>query len=127
MWRWSGNSSTPDQAVTSVLDHGCELEGRLAFVGTLVLNGKFRGEVVSSDTLVVGEEADLDAEVRVGVAIVSGKIRGHVTARDRVELRNSASMYGDIVTPVLILEEGVVFDGHCKMKGGELKVVSERS
>lgn len=127
MWRWSGNSSTPDQAATSVLDHGCEFEGRLTFVGTLVLNGKFHGEVISSDTLIVGEDGDLEAEIRVGVVIVSGKIRGHVTARDRVELRSSASMYGDIVTPTLVLEEGVVFDGHCKMKGGELEVVSERS
>ena len=127
MWRWSGNNPTPDQAATSVIDQGCELEGRLVFTGTLVLNGKFHGEVISSDTLIVGEGGDLEADIRVGVIIVSGKIRGHVTARERVELRRSASMYGDIVAPVLVLEEGVIFDGHCKMKGGELEAVNTRS
>ena len=127
MWRWSGNNPTPDQAATSVIDQGCELEGRLVFTGTLVLNGKFHGQVISSDTLIVGEGGDLEADIEVGVIIVSGKIRGHVTARERVELRRSASMYGDIVTPVLVLEEGVIFDGHCKMKGGELEVVNKRS
>ncbi len=126
MWRWRGNNSTPDQPAMSVLDQGCELEGRLAFSGTLVLNGKFQGELLSSDTLIVGESGDLKADVRVRVAIVSGQLSGHITAKERVELRSTARVYGDIVTPVLVLEEGVIFDGHCKMKVDELEAVNER-
>jgi cytoskeletal protein CcmA (bactofilin family) len=127
MWRWRGNSSAPDQASTSVIDQGCELEGRLTFVGTLVLNGKFRGELFSSDTLLVGETGQAEAEVQVGVAIVSGQITGNIIARERVELRSTARIYGDIVTPVLVLEEGVVFDGRCKMKSEELRAVQKSS
>lgn len=127
MWRWRGNSSAPDQASTSVIDQGCELEGRLTFVGTLVLNGKFRGELFSSDTLLVGETGQAEAEVQVGVAIVSGQITGNIIARERVELRRTARIYGDIVTPVLVLEEGVVFDGRCKMKSEELRAVQKSS
>ena len=127
MWRWRGNVSAPDQASTSVIDQGCELEGRLTFVGTLVLNGKFRGELYSSDTLLVGETGQAEAEVQVGVAIVSGQITGNIIARERVELRGTARVYGDIVTPVLVLEEGVVFDGRCKMKSEELRAVQKSS
>lgn len=127
MWRWRGNSSAPDQSSTSVIDQGCELEGRLTFVGTLVLNGKFRGELFSSDTLLVGETGQAEAEVQVGVAIVSGQITGNIIARERVELRSTARIYGDIVTPVLVLEEGVVFDGRCKMKSEELRAVQKSS
>ncbi len=127
MWRRRGNNSTPDQHEMSVLDQGCTLEGQLAFSGTLVLNGKFKGELLSSDTLIVGEDGDLKADVRVGVAIVSGQLLGQITAKERVELRSKARMYGDIVTPVLVLEEGVVFNGHCKMKVDELEAVNERS
>ena len=119
MWRWKSNGSAPDQAATSVIDRGCEVEGRLNFVGVLVLNGKFRGELVSSDTLLVGETGKVEADVQVGTAIVSGEITGNIVARERVELRGRARIAGDIATPVLILEEGVVFDGHCKMKGEE--------
>ena len=126
MWRLRGNNITPEQPAMSVLDQGCEIEGHLAFSGTLVLNGKFQGELVSSDTLIVGEDGDLKADIRVGVAIVSGQLLGHITAKERVELRSTARMYGDIVTPVLVLEEGVIFDGHCKMKGDELEAVNER-
>ena len=127
MWRWRGNSSAPDQASTSVIDQGCELEGRLTFAGTLVLNGKFRGELFSSDTLLVGETGQAEAEIQVGVAIVSGQITGNIIAHERVELRGTARIYGDIVTPVLVLEEGVVFDGRCKMKSEELRAVQKSS
>jgi len=126
MWRWKGNNSTLDQPAMSVLDQGCELEGRLTFSGTLVLNGKFQGELVSSGTLIVGQDGDLKANVQVGVAIISGQLSGHIIAQERVELRSTARIYGDIITPVLVLEEGVIFDGHCKMKGDELKAVNER-
>lgn len=127
MWRWRGNNSAPDQASTSVIDQGCELEGRLTFAGTLILNGKFHGEIFSSDTLLVGESGQVEAEVQVGVAIISGQITGNINARERVELRGTARIFGDIVTPVLVLEEGVVFDGRCKMKNEELRAVQKSS
>lgn len=127
MWRWRGNNSAPDQASTSVIDQGCELEGRLTFAGTLILNGKFHGEIFSSDTLLVGESGEVEAEVQVGVAIVSGQITGNINARERVELRGTARIFGDIVTPVLVLEEGVVFDGRCKMKNEEIRAVQKSS
>jgi cytoskeletal protein CcmA (bactofilin family) len=125
MWRWRRNGSTPDHAATSVIDQGCEIEGRLNFVGTLVVNGKFQGELFSPDTLLVGETAELRAEVQVGIAIVSGMVTGNISARERVELRRNARIIGDIVTPVLVLEEGVVFDGRCKMKGEELQAAQK--
>ena len=113
MGLWKKNSVF-NQAATSVIDHGCLAEGRLQFVGVLALNGQFRGELLSSDTLLVGEKGEAEAAVQVGVAIISGQIRGNITARERVELRSTARIYGNIVTPVLVLEEGVVIDGQCK-------------
>lgn len=120
MWRRKGNHSAARQNATSVIDQGCELEGRLTFTGTLVLNGSFHGELLSSDTLFVGDTGRVKADVQVGVAIVNGEITGNITAKDRVELRAKARIIGDIATPVLLLEEGVVFDGHCKMQSNGL-------
>ncbi len=78
------------------------------------MNGQFRGEVLTSDTLLVGENAEVEAAVQVGVAVICGQVRGDITARERVELRKTARIYGNIATPVLVLEEGVVIDGQCK-------------
>ncbi len=127
MWRRRGNSLAADQAPMSVIGQGCILKGDFTFRGTLILNGQFQGKVVSSDTLIVGEIGDLQADVRVGVAIVSGQVSGCLTARERIELRGNAKIRGDIVTPRLVLEKGVIFNGHCKMKGEERQVAHRPS
>lgn len=127
MWRWRGNNTAPNQASTSVVDQGCELEGRLSFDGTVILNGKFQGEIHSTGTLLVGETGQVQADMQVDVLIVSGQVTGNINARERVELKGTARIYGDIATPVLVLEEGVVFDGHCRMKGEELRVAQKSS
>jgi cytoskeletal protein CcmA (bactofilin family) len=127
MWRWNNNLSAADKNTTSVIDRGCELEGRFRFSGTLVINGKFRGELHSADTLLIGESAELDAQVSVGAAIISGQVAGSVTARERVELRSGARISGDIITPALVLEEGVVFDGRCSMIGKDVAAAQKSS
>ena len=121
---WKSTDKTdPEHTATSVIDYGCEMEGRLTFVGTLIVNGKFNGELISSNTLIVGESGELEADVRAGTVILAGQISGHITARERVELRKSARIFGDIVSPILVLEEGVIFDGRCNMKGKDLQVI----
>ena len=109
-----GKSSNSKDASTSVIDQGCKVEGRLSFAGTLALNGHFHGELLTADTLLVGEKGEVEAAVEVGVAIISGRVKGNISARERVELRGTAHIFGNIVTPVLVLEEGVVIDGQCK-------------
>lgn len=113
MGLWKKNSNSKHGA-TSVIDHGCEAQGRLNFVGTVAMNGKFRGELFSADTLLLGTEGEVEAEVQVAVGIISGQIKGNITGRERVELSGTARVFGNIVTPVLVLEEGAVFDGQCK-------------
>lgn len=127
MWPWRDNSPAAGHSQMTVIDHGCEIEGRLTFGGTLILNGKFQGEISSPDTLIVGEAGNLRADVRVGVAIISGQIEGQITALERVELRGNAQIRGDIVTPMLVLDKGVIFNGHCKMKGEDLQVAHKTS
>jgi cytoskeletal protein CcmA (bactofilin family) len=117
LWK---KSILSNHAATSVIDQGCEAEGRLKFVGTLALNGSFRGEMLSADTLFLGEQAEVEAEVQVGVGVISGQVRGNITARERIELARTARVFGNIVTPVLVMEEGVVFDGQCKTNRQEV-------
>jgi len=127
VWLKNGNGQASDQGSTSVLDQDCEFEGRLRFAGTLIINGKFRGEILSSGTLLVGETADVEGDVRVGTAVVTGKVAGSLAARERVELRAGARVEADLTTPALVLEEGVVFDGGCKMMGGEAAAAQKSS
>ena len=99
--------------LTGFIDEGCELEGRCTFRGTVLLNGRFRGELESTGTLVVGQKGVLEAEITGSVVLVSGQVRGNILATDRVELKAGARVVGDIQSPVLVIEEGAGFEGRC--------------
>ena len=91
------------------------MEGRYSFRGTVMLNGKFKGEISSGDTLIIGERAVLEADVRAGRVTVSGEVTGNLRATERIELKRTARVFGDVEAPVVIVEEGVLFEGHCRM------------
>jgi cytoskeletal protein CcmA (bactofilin family) len=83
-----------------------------------MMNGKFSGEINSSDSLIIGEKGVVSATVRAGVVLINGEVIGNVFATERVELRGTARVYGDVEAPVIVVEEGVLFEGHCKMTKG---------
>jgi cytoskeletal protein CcmA (bactofilin family) len=101
--------------LTAFIDEGSEIEGRYTFRGTVMLNGKFKGEISSSDTLIIGAHAVLHAAVRAGRLVVNGEVTGNLSALERIELKGTARVYGDVEAPVVVLEEGVLFEGHCRM------------
>ncbi len=102
-------------SVTAVIDHGCEFEGKLCFQGTVRIGGTFRGEIYTPDTLIIGEGARVDAQIEAGVIIISGEVNGSLRAKHRVEIHRPAVFRGDILTPSLSVDEGVIFEGSSKM------------
>ena len=115
LWKKSGKASAKASDLTAFIDEGSEIEGKYTFSGTVMLNGRFRGEIVSNDSLIVGEKGVVNASIRAGVVLISGEVVGNVNASERVELRGSARVYGDVEAPVVVIEEGVLFEGHCRM------------
>jgi cytoskeletal protein CcmA (bactofilin family) len=102
-------------SVTGVIDHGCEFEGKLCFQGTVRIGGTFRGEIYTPDTLIVGEGARVQGQIEAGTVIISGEVSGSVRAKHRVEIHRPAVFRGDILTPSLSVDEGVIFEGQSKM------------
>ena len=117
-WRKS-KRPTKGSDLTAFIDEGSEIEGKYTFNGTVMLNGKFSGEIVSSDSLIIGEKGVVNATVRAGIVLINGEVVGNVAASERVELRGSARIFGDVEAPVVVVEEGVMFDGKCKMTKGQ--------
>ena len=101
--------------LTAFIDEGSEIEGKFTFNGTVMLNGRFRGEIVTNSSLIIGEKGVVNASVRAGIVLINGEVVGNVSASERVELRGTARVCGDVEAPVVVVEEGVLFDGHCKM------------
>src|SRR3954466_13329554 len=107
--------SRPEGEINTLLGRGSEFEGKLTFEGTVRIDGKLSGEIFSEDVLVVGEGAQVNAEIDVGVIIVEGNVTGNIRAKRAVELHAPARMKGNIETPSLYIDKGVIFEGNCKM------------
>lgn len=99
------------------LDEGTSFSGEVTFHDTLRIDGKFEGAVRSGKTLIIGENAEVDAEVDVAIVSVSGRIRGSVRASERVELNPTARAECSLDCKVLVVHEGAQFDGKCAMGG----------
>lgn len=114
-WRRKHRASAPRGNLTAFIDEGSEIEGKYTFSGTVMLSGKFRGEIATTDTLIIGERGVVNATVRVGTAIIDGEVVGNVEATERIELKGKARVFGDLEAPVIVVAEGVLFEGHCRM------------
>jgi cytoskeletal protein CcmA (bactofilin family) len=105
--------------LNALLGRGSEFEGKLTFEGTVRIDGKFTGSIVTNDVLVVGEGAKISAEISCGTIIVHGEVSGNIRAKNAVELHHPAKMRGNVESPSLVVEKGVVFEGQSKMENLE--------
>jgi cytoskeletal protein CcmA (bactofilin family) len=111
--------------LSAYIDEASEIEGKYVFSGTVMLNGKFSGEISSKDTLIIGDKGVVNASIRAGIVLVSGEVVGNILGGERVELRATAKVFGDVEAPVVVLEEGVLFEGHCRMTKGKTDDIAQ--
>ena len=111
----AGSAAPRTNDLSAFIDEASEIDGKYTFSGTVMLNGKFKGEISSNDTLIIGEKAVVKASIRAGVILISGEVVGNVLGTERVELRGTARVFGDVEAPVVVVEEGVMFEGQCRM------------
>lgn len=105
------------EEINTLLGWGTEFEGKLTFEGAVRVDGKFTGEVQSNGMLIIGEKAVVRAEIQAGIVLVHGETHGKISAKSRIEAYSPARIYGDIYSPVLVLGEGVIFEGTSHMTG----------
>jgi excisionase family DNA binding protein len=104
-------------AADRVLEVDASMSGTLTFKDAvnLRINGNFEGNLQSKGNLTIGEEGMVEAQIVGDNIVIAGKVKGNIFAKDRLELRPTALLEGDIQAPRLIIQEGAVFIGHCRM------------
>jgi len=107
---------TPKEEINAFLGKDTEFEGKFSFTGAVRIDGKFNGEIESSGTLIVGETATMQSQIHVADMIISGEVHGDVVAENKLEISVPGKLFGNIQTPKLVIEEGVIFEGKCKMQ-----------
>jgi cytoskeletal protein CcmA (bactofilin family) len=110
------DQSLPATEITALLGRGTRFEGKLHFEGRVRIDGVFKGEIKSDDTLIIGDGAEVHAEVECSTVIVRGGIvHGNVRARQSLELHAPAKLVGNIQSPSIFIDRGVEFQGSCRM------------
>jgi cytoskeletal protein CcmA (bactofilin family) len=103
-----------EHKMTGFFDKDTEFRGDLAFKGSFRIDGRFKGTIVSDSMLVIGEQGVVEADVKVGHLVINGEIKGTMQAKDKVEIHGRARVFGTIITPNLIVEEGAHLEANCQ-------------
>lgn len=116
MFGKEGESMTGEGKMNSIIGKGCKVNGIVEVnEGTIRIDGQFEGTVHCPDTLVIGKDGIVKADIKVKSAVIGGKLMGNIDAREKIELQAGSHVEGDIKTRRLVIDEGVFFEGACKM------------
>jgi cytoskeletal protein CcmA (bactofilin family) len=108
--------SEVSEEISAFLGKKTVFEGKMTFQGVFRLDGQFEGEIFDSGTLVIGESAVVKGKVGVHTIVIHGSVEGDVEAKGRVEIHSTGKFHGHLTTPVIVIQEGGLFEGTCKME-----------
>jgi cytoskeletal protein CcmA (bactofilin family) len=103
------------EEISVFLGKNSVFEGKMTFEGVFRVDGKVEGEIFHSGTLIMSETGVIKGKVEVDTLILNGILEGEVNAKERVEIHSRGKLYGTILTPVLVIQDGGILEGNCKM------------
>ena len=114
-----------DGTLSGFVGSGTVMTGEASFKSMLRVDGRFSGRITSgTGTLIVGAGGQVDANIEVSVCTIHGVVNGDIIAGQRIELGRAGKLNGNIQTPSLIIEQGGIFEGSCKMV--QMKTASDK-
>lgn len=102
--------------VSGFIDKDTEITGDIKFKDSFRIDGKFKGKILSGNSLIIGETGEVEADIEAGSISINGRVKGSLTAADRIEIFSLGRVTGKLVAPKLIIEEGAFFQGSCQME-----------
>ncbi len=107
--------------VLTFLGIGTEFKGKVVFQGTLRVDGNVEGEIDGDDSLLVGESGVVNGSIRASSIQISGKVKGDIRAGEKLVLKKGCDVRGTIYSKSIIIEEGAIFNGTCRMGSIDFK------
>lgn len=100
------------------ISQGVIIDGKVTSSGSIRIDGRVNGDVVATGTIIVGESGEITGEVAADIINMGGKVSGTLKAKEKITLENKSNLKGDLITKVLVVEAGAIFDGKSTMSGG---------
>ncbi len=101
--------------ITTIIGMGAECNGDFSASGVIRIDGTVNGNVVVTDTVIVGASGCINGNIDAKRVIIGGEIYGNLNVPEKVELTSTARLIGDIVTNGLVIDEKAIFQGSCNM------------
>ncbi len=89
--------------------------GQFFINGSLKIDGKFEGKLLRAHQIYIGSTGKVKTDIQAESAIIEGTVIGNIITTIRVMLLPSARVFGDIKTPELIIQKGVILEGRCQI------------
>jgi len=126
------NQKTPvkpqqSSELKTVVGKGTVIEGKLSIQSSGRIDGIVKGEVIVTDSVVIGEDGEITGDVVCDRIVIAGKVDGNVYATNQVNLESRAVLKGDLVAPRVTIEEGSFFNGSCKMIQSKEIIIDKQS
>jgi cytoskeletal protein CcmA (bactofilin family) len=104
---------TESLILNSLIGEGSEFRGEFKVKDLIRIDGYFKGSIITDGKVLVGQTGLVETDIQAGIVVIGGEVRGSIHAKTRVILLSTGRIFGDIVTPSLLVEEGVIFEGRC--------------
>jgi cytoskeletal protein CcmA (bactofilin family) len=105
----------------TIIGSDVSIKGEMSFDGSMRIEGRIEGKIVSKGRVSFGQGAQITADVVVGQAKIEGTFKGNLAAAERIELASTAHVLGDIRSTKLVIAEGATFVGNCHVTPDALK------
>jgi cytoskeletal protein CcmA (bactofilin family) len=116
------NNINVDKDSVTIISEGVKLDGKLNSKGNVRIDGSITGDIQAAGNVTIGVHGDIAGEVKAQVIIIGGKISGTVIANEKIVLESTSNLKGDLITKILVVEEGAVFDGKSAMSSKDRQV-----
>jgi len=118
------NKIEPATKISGFIDRETEITGDIKFKESFRIDGVFKGKILSGKGLIIGETAEVEADIEVDSLTINGRVKGGIKAKERIEIFSKGRVIGTVTTPKLTIEEGAFFQGSCQM---EMKALESKN
>jgi len=107
------NRQAEDNIVNSIIGEGSEFKGEFKINGLLRIDGSFKGTIETEGKVLIGQAGEALTDIHARLVVVGGSVKGNIFATERVIFLSTGRISGNIITPSLVMEDGVSFEGNC--------------
>ncbi len=107
-----------NEGVLSLIGSGTVVEGKVTTDGSVRVDGRVVGDIVSKANVTVGAGGVVEGNIRAANISLAGNVNGTIAASEKIVLETKSVMRGDVIAQRLVVDEGAIFDGKCSMSGG---------